>query len=64
MHANLPGSQDEAKIKSIASPKTKERRYKSKHCEKSFRAPSGLKLHSVVHSNERPYRCSQCDKGF
>lgn len=64
MHANSSNIQDEAKIESntLSSPKGK--RYKCSHCEKSFRAPSCLKLHSAVHSKERPFKCHQCDKGF
>ncbi|XP_070578839.1 uncharacterized protein [Ptychodera flava] len=33
-------------------------------CQKIFITPSGLKKHSVIHSDLRPFPCQLCDKSF
>ena len=33
-------------------------------CEQSFKSPSELKSHSLMHAEGRPYRCPTCDIGF
>ena len=38
--------------------------HECKTCNKSFTCLSHLRNHEVVHSDERPYRCEVCDKGF
>lgn len=59
-----PGGQSKAKSGSVASSSTKRKCYRCDQCEKTFKNPSKLKLHLVVHSNDRPFKCDQCDKGF
>ncbi|CAG7685979.1 unnamed protein product [Allacma fusca] len=44
---------------------TNERNYKCKICEKEFKTPEGVKIHTrYAHTGERPYRCDRCGKGF
>lgn len=38
--------------------------YSCEQCNKCFAAMSGLKAHSVVHSDETPYQCDRCEKAF
>lgn len=33
-------------------------------CQKSFRCQSDLKIHSVVHSKEKPFPCDLCTAAF
>ncbi|XP_029913308.1 zinc finger protein 510-like isoform X2 [Myripristis murdjan] len=35
-----------------------------KLCGKTFANPSALRVHSVVHTGEKPHRCMLCGKGF
>lgn len=34
------------------------------HCGKAFSAPSTLRAHSVIHTDERPFPCDKCDMRF
>ena len=40
------------------------RRHECGICHKRFSRESRLKEHSVIHSEERPFNCSQCDSSF
>ena len=42
----------------------KRRPYSCETCDKSFKHPSDLKKHLLVHTGERPYTCNVCDKTF
>ena len=43
---------------------TNKKRHTCKTCKKGFTAPSLLKIHEVLHSNERKHKCDECDKCF
>ena len=64
MHANSSNILSEAKSNNNTLSSPKEKCYKCSNCKKLFRNPSSLKLHSAVHSKERPVKYHQCDKGF
>ncbi|KAF1767726.1 hypothetical protein GCK72_007685 [Caenorhabditis remanei] len=40
------------------------KRFKCKVCREAFEFPYRLKLHSAVHSEERPFKCETCGKAF
>ena len=45
--------------------KTKQsKRHQCTQCSKSFDKKSILKIHTRVHTGEKPYSCSQCSKSF
>ena len=46
-------------IKSVHAP-----RYECGVCHKRFGCKSSLKTHCIIHSEERPFKCSQCDSSF
>ncbi|KAH8408053.1 hypothetical protein KR222_002618, partial [Zaprionus bogoriensis] len=47
-------SEWESKPKTIQCP----------HCPKAFRTRNDLKIHSLVHSGERPHGCPHCERRF
>jgi uncharacterized Zn-finger protein len=40
------------------------RNFSCPNCSKSFRCPSDLKTHLVVHTKEKPFKCSMCQAAF
>ena len=47
--------------KSILSRNTK---YQCDTCNKSFKQKSHLKVHLMIHTDERPFQCDTCEKCF
>ena len=33
-------------------------------CKKNFKTKSYLKVHKRIHSEDKPYKCEDCDKSF
>ena len=51
----------EKNIKTCRQAKPKSNETKCFHCLKTFNEVSELKIHSVVHTGEKPNKCNQCD---
>eukprot|EP01083_Nonionella_stella_P185680 677661_1 len=59
-----PTIESDDKPMEVLSPIPTERHLNCGQCNKSCKTRYALTLHSVVHSNNRPYSCSLCDKKF
>lgn len=44
--------------------KDKLRKYQCDTCQKRFLGNNDLRKHQRIHTNERPFTCSECNKGF
>lgn len=50
--------------KNEENPTEKDKAFPCKECDKSFQYASGLKLHTVSHTSEKPYICDHCQSSF
>ena len=53
-----------ALAENISFLKTEDGRYNCSFCERSFLTPTTLKVHLRIHTNEKPYKCLKCNRGF
>jgi len=49
---------------SVMSLETNVRRYKCSLCSVTCQGASGLREHQRIHTGERPFSCSQCERRF
>ena len=33
-------------------------------CKKNYKSKTYLSVHKKIHSNDKPYKCEDCDKSF
>ena len=60
--AGLPKSPD-----TLSTPKgkpQKRRRYQCQICHRYLSGKGGLRRHNMIHTGERPFKCSMCDRSF
>eukprot|EP00122_Pirum_gemmata_P007714 Pgem_evm1s7091 len=51
-------------ITNLVSKTKHEKKVKCPKCSLTFRHQSQLKIHNRTHTNEKPFKCQQCDDGF
>lgn len=57
---------DEGTIENKQNPEptTSKKVHQCSFCQRTFKKAHSLRLHSVVHTGERPYKCKTCEKTF
>ena len=65
---NVSTNEDVKNISSIMEPETNltpdDKSYHCVFCGKDFTTNARFKVHTLVHTKEKPFNCTQCDKTF